>query len=560
AGSGPLIAQTLTNATASAINVLYSITPQAGGCNGPLINVIVTVNPKPLAPVVTGASRCGSGSVTLAGTPGAYGNTLRWYIDSSTTDVLFTGLSYDSPTIFSTTNYYVSSYDNTTQCESANPRIVVTATVNPPEESPTPPTAPTIAGNERFGPGSFSLVASGGETYSWYNPSNAMVSNDALYNTPTVTATTTNYAYAKTTLNSCVSLPSWVTVNVYPDVLITATSDAVFLNENVTLDAGFDYATFDWRNGGASLGSSRYLVTNIPGNYRVSVSYGNISTTSPVFVLHDQLGGLNDNYIVSNNIQIPIQDAAIIKDLPIGVNSQSIQYFDGLGRPKQTVATQGSPAKKDIIQPVAYDQYGRESKKYSPFVSSGNNGRINSDPLGLSTTYANSPQFAFYNNGNADKIADDASPFTEILFEASPLNRPFKQGSPGTDWQPVDSDPYSINDHTVKMRYELNYANDIILFSYDPVSELISADDGGSIKYYGPAQLVANRTYDEANNQVVEYVDKEGRTVCKRVQYAGDVVNQVFASTYYIYDDFGNLVVVLPPEAVASALTQLIQN
>jgi hypothetical protein len=49
---------------------------------------------------------------------------------------------------------------------------------------------------------------------------------------------------------------------------------------------------------------------------------------------------------------------------------QTIAYFDGLGRPLQTVQVKGSPSGlKDVIQPVAYYQYGREATKYLPYTT-----------------------------------------------------------------------------------------------------------------------------------------------------------------------------------------------
>src|SRR5689334_16295883 len=49
---------------------------------------------------------------------------------------------------------------------------------------------------------------------------------------------------------------------------------------------------------------------------------------------------------------------------------QSTLYVDGLGRPLQTVIKKGALATngtvKDIVSPVVYDEYGRETRKYLP--------------------------------------------------------------------------------------------------------------------------------------------------------------------------------------------------
>src|SRR4030043_1494464 len=48
---------------------------------------------------------------------------------------------------------------------------------------------------------------------------------------------------------------------------------------------------------------------------------------------------------------------------------ESMQYFDGLGRPLQTIYYKNSPTQKDIIQPFEYDQYGREIVQYLPYTA-----------------------------------------------------------------------------------------------------------------------------------------------------------------------------------------------
>ena len=47
AGNGNLISQTLNNTGYTIETVTYHITPTANGCDGPVANYIVTVNPKP---------------------------------------------------------------------------------------------------------------------------------------------------------------------------------------------------------------------------------------------------------------------------------------------------------------------------------------------------------------------------------------------------------------------------------------------------------------------------------------------------------------------------------
>src|SRR5690606_26420212 len=83
---------------------------------------------------------------------------------------------------------------------------------------------------------------------------------------------------------------------------------------------------------------------------------------------------------------------------------------------------------------------------------------------------------------------------------------------------------------------------------------LVQAGTVSAPVYYEPNQLHKTKTKDEQYNEVIEYKDKEGRVVLKRVQAVpgNPTVNDVnYASTYYIYDDFGSLVCVIPPEATS---------
>ncbi len=237
-------------------------------------------------------------------------------------------------------------------------------------------------------------------------------------------------------------------------------------------------------------------------------------------------------------MDIPAQLSASMTD-KTKVNTVT-NYVDGLGRPIQNVNHLASPAGSDIIELKRYDQYGRESAKYLPFVAATN---FSYNSLAVQD------QLNYYSSG-ANKIAQDAMPIAITQYEASPVNKVLKQGAPGQAWQPVNADPYDQNDHTVTRAYDFNNASEIVFFIYDRPTGQFTAKENNIIKYYPANALSATITSDESRKEVIEYTDKQGRVVCKKVQVSGSGASKVYASTYYVYDDLGNLAVVLPPEAV----------
>jgi hypothetical protein len=336
----------------------------------------------------------------------------------------------------------------------------------------------------------------------------------------------------------CSGSPISAVATLHANPVIVLSSPRVTIGK-VTMDGGNGFATYQWKNPSNQVVSSlQTYATSAPGSYTLTVTKTGVTgsaTTSTTLL--GQFEGVNMNYIVTNTLMEPVKVESEIPDLATGKRAQAIQYVDGLGRPIQSVTTQGSPTKQDIVQPVVYDDFGREVRKYLP-VTTGNDGVYKNNLLDANgnyvpTTYANA----------LNKIAADTKPYSQSVLEPSPLNRVLKQGAPGSAWQP-NTDPYSMADNTVKKRYELNSANEVLQLSYDEATGTLT----GTNVYYAAGQLMTNRTYDEHNNEVVEYVDKDGRTLCKKVKAS----TTQYAITYYIYDALGNLVVVLPPEAVKS--------
>ncbi|NOS91405.1 MAG: T9SS type B sorting domain-containing protein [Cyclobacteriaceae bacterium] len=78
----------------------------------------------PVAPTAADLSRCNSGTVTMQATAGASGTQVyKWYADASTTTSLFTGASFTTPSLTTTTNYFVSVFDPATLCESSRTQV-----------------------------------------------------------------------------------------------------------------------------------------------------------------------------------------------------------------------------------------------------------------------------------------------------------------------------------------------------------------------------------------------------------------------------------------------------
>jgi hypothetical protein len=118
--------------------------------------------------------------------------------------------------------------------------------------------------------------------------------------------------------------------------------------------------------------------------------------------------------------------------------------------------------------------------------------------------------------------------------------------APGNSW--------AGNSRGISYQYLTNTINDSV--------RIWNIDDAiGSIPQttltYQPGELFKNITIDEQNNQVVEYKDKAGQIILKKVQIDANPgsAHMGWLCTYYIYDDYGILRCVIQPEGVSKLVT-----
>ncbi|MFP3548938.1 DUF6443 domain-containing protein, partial [Rhizobium sp. SIMBA_035] len=68
---------------------------------------------------------------------------------------------------------------------------------------------------------------------------------------------------------------------------------------------------------------------------------------------------------------------AVTSSSPTAKQIQTVQYLDGLGRPKQVVNVKASPLGRDVVSHIEYDGFGRQVRDYLPVPQDGTlNGAI----------------------------------------------------------------------------------------------------------------------------------------------------------------------------------------
>ncbi|NTS39868.1 hypothetical protein HRG84_03045 [Flavisolibacter sp. BT320] len=224
------------------------------------------------------------------------------------------------------------------------------------------------------------------------------------------------------------------------------------------------------------------------------------------------------------------------------------QYVDGLGRPIQTVVKGITPLGKDLVTPVVYDAFGREEVKYLPFAANSTGGNTSvSDGLFKRNPFQQDSAFS------KAQYPGEAYFYGQTMFEASPLNRVLESFAPGDSWAGTAGQALATNRRSVKTSYLINAVSDSVRI-WIPSATVSSAPS--STTRYGAGELYKTVTTDEQGKQVVEYKDKEGKVVLKKVQLATTpgTGHVGWLCTYYVYDDLNQLRFVLQPQAVALML------
>lgn len=239
----------------------------------------------------------------------------------------------------------------------------------------------------------------------------------------------------------------------------------------------------------------------------------------------------NENYIETQTFYKEVKEETLLDNIPVSVAHVGRTYLDGLGRPIQGVSIQTSPIGNDEVQPIEYDQYGRQVKSYLPYTHASQDGAYKSN-------YA-AAQAAFYNNNsnnNSDRIVNDLYPYSERVTENNVANRLEEQSAPGNSWRLGSG-------HTLVKSMELNVANEVRMWT-------VNSSTTTSSGYYAADALYKSISTNEMGNITQSFTDKFGKEICIREMPVGCSTATCSKYTYNVYDIFGNLRYIVSPQAV----------
>ncbi len=541
----------------------YKVIVSSNGAPANSASAVVTVYPQLVPGSVTPSQSINYDyaptqlSISPSGGNGSYTYVWNYSINGGGTWNQLTGVStatYTPGALTTTTEYEVAVTSDGVQATSSPATItvypqLVTGTVSPSTQTI------NYSANAAMLSESGQTGGNGSYSYQWqscatsngsYSPIQGAMS--ASY-TPTGLIATTYYEIV-TSSNGIPVTSASVVVNVYPQLiagatapfsltLASGTSPGLLTSEPATGGNG-TYA-YQWQSAPDGINftniTSATNLTYSPGTltttgwYRMAVTSNGVTAYSTPSEFSIGTVATNLNYIRTRDVsKAGVTDTVTADGLisPYDVR-QNISYFDGLGRPIQSVAKQASPLQNDMVSFQVYDPYGRESTKYLPYTSPSNTGAYKTDPVSEQSNF------------NSTQFPSEQYYYGQITFEPSPLNRVSETFAPGNSWVG--------GNRGIGQQYEVNGTTDsVVIWTIASVAESLPVNSGS----YTAGSLYKNVTTDEAGHQVIQYTDLQQHVLLKKVQVAAAPATgpSGWLNTYYVYDTIGNLRFVIPPAGV----------
>lgn len=251
------------------------------------------------------------------------------------------------------------------------------------------------------------------------------------------------------------------------------------------------------------------LFTILIANISVSAWGSNLKST-------DQLPAGNNQSTSSRRSY----KTTTIYNAPSGqIGYTQTEYYDGLGNPIETIQRGFSPSKKDIVSFGEYNAQQRLTKAWLGIPME------TSDGAYIPIAELKDQAIEFY---------QDANPYKETLYQANPIERISTTYQPGA--------VFHDNNKAVQTTYGTNDVN-IRLMAFSKDSLVIFNS------FYTPGSLYKVTVTNEDGDRMETYTDHTGKIVMTRSGNDTD--------TYYVYDRWNRLSVVITPEGLTPLLREM---
>ena len=221
---------------------------------------------------------------------------------------------------------------------------------------------------------------------------------------------------------------------------------------------------------------------------------------------------------------------------------ETVQYYDGLGRPVQTVQKGASPnsttgAPVDLADYQEYDSNGRPYRNWLLVPVPAGVGHSSGESVSLTDVSS---------NGNTP-YANDGVRYSETVYDGSPLDIIRTEYGPGAAWKTADKGKRASRLTNDTSGGRLTCKRTVLIWTGNTTFEL------GAPSVVPAASLNVQSVTDEDGRESLTFTDLYGRTVLERsVDTTAVSQNYRFLDTWYIYDKLGRLEAVFQPELSAA--------
>ncbi|AMR30558.1 hypothetical protein A0256_03525 [Mucilaginibacter sp. PAMC 26640] len=255
-GGTPVFTGTaFTTGNISANTTYYVAAVSDGGCvSAARTAVSISVTPPPVTPVLTApqTTLTTGQTATITIINAQNGVTYNWYTVATGGAIVFTGNSYTTPPLFTTTSYYVEAVGAACASPTRGEVTIMVNAATAPDVAVTPPTRNIAAGQTTTFTASSTTP---NVTFNWYTTptGGTPIFTGATFTTPPVTANVTYYAEATDPVSGLISPRATGTVILgtpatAPDVAVTPPTRTVAPGQTTTFTASSTTpnVTFNW--------------------------------------------------------------------------------------------------------------------------------------------------------------------------------------------------------------------------------------------------------------------------------------------------------------------------